>query len=84
MKSPFGDGTRLTANFARKSAASLSFLGDKMQFDPSEFVVKLAHLLAICCHERALAGGLLHDLVNDQLQVVVDVQPRSAELDCDA
>ena len=41
--------------------------GDVMQLNPLEFVLKLAHLLAVCCHEGAFAGGLLHDLVNDQL-----------------
>ena len=41
--------------------------GDMMQFDPLELVLELAHLLAVCYHERALAGGLLHDLVDDQL-----------------
>ena len=55
-----------------------------MQFDPSKFVLDLAHLLAICCHERAFAGGLLHDLVDDQLRVTVDIQPCSTELDGDA
>ena len=55
-----------------------------MQFDPSEFVLELAHLLAICCHERALAGGHLHDLIDDQLRVIADIQPCSIELDGDA
>ena len=55
-----------------------------MQFDPLEFVLELAHLLAVCYHERALAGGLLHDLVNDQLRVAADIQPRGAELDSNA
>ena len=41
--------------------------GDVMQLDPLEFVLELAHLLTVCCHEGAFAGGLLHDLVNDQL-----------------
>ena len=40
---------------------------DMMQFDPMEFVLELAHLLAVQRHERALTGGLLHDLVDDQL-----------------
>ena len=40
---------------------------DMMQFDPSELVLELAHLLVVRHHERALAGGLLHDLVDDQL-----------------
>ena len=41
--------------------------GDMMKFDPSELVLELAHLLIVCRHERALAGGLLHDLADDQL-----------------
>ena len=40
---------------------------DMMQFNPSKLVLELAHLLAVCWHERALAGGLLHDLIKDQL-----------------
>ena len=52
----------------RKEVGGIVVLsGDMMQFDPSELVLELAHLLAVCCHERALAGGLLHDLVDDQL-----------------
>ena len=38
-----------------------------MQFDPLELVLELAHLLAVRNHERALARGLLHDLVDYQL-----------------
>ena len=38
---------------------------DVMQFDPLEFVLELAHLLVVCCHEGAFVGGLLHDLIND-------------------
>ena len=57
---------------------------DMMRFDPSEFVLELAHLPAICCHEGAFARGLLHDLVDDQLRVTADIQTRSAKLDCDA
>ena len=40
-------------------------LRDVMQFDPVEFVLDLVRLLAVCCHEGAFAGGLLHDLIND-------------------
>ena len=57
--------------------------GDMMQLDPLEFVLELAHLLAVCCHEGAFAGGLLHDLVNDQLRVTADVESCRAELDGD-
>ena len=38
---------------------------DVMQFDSLEFVLELPHLLAVCCHEGAFVGGLLHDLIND-------------------
>ena len=38
---------------------------DVMQYDPLEFVFELAHLLAVCYHAGAFAGGLLHDLIND-------------------
>jgi len=57
---------------------------DMMQFNPLELVLELAYLLAICCHERALIGGLLHDLVDDQLRVATDIEPCSTELDGDA
>ena len=40
-------------------------LRDVMQFNPLEFVLELAHLLAVCHHVGALVGGLLHDLIND-------------------
>ena len=42
-------------------------LRDTMQFDPLELVLELPHLLAVRRHQRDLAGGLLHDLVDDQL-----------------
>ena len=55
-----------------------------MLFDPLEFVLKLVHLLVVCYHEGAFVGGFLHDLVDDQLQVTVNIESRSAELDGDA
>ena len=57
---------------------------DMIQFNPLEFVLELAHLLVVCCHEGAFARGLLLDLVDDKLQVTTDVEPHSAELDGDA
>ena len=55
------------SQFCEEVSGIVVLLGDMMQFDPSKLVLELAHLLAVCCHERALAGGLLHDLVDDQL-----------------
>ena len=50
-----------------KKIGGIILSGDMMQLDPLEFVLKLVHLLAVCCHEGAFVGGLLHDLVDDQL-----------------
>ena len=67
--------------FCEKIGDIVVLSGDVMQLDPLELVLELAHLLAVCCHEGDFAGGLLHDLVNDQLRVTVDVESCSAELD---
>ena len=53
--------------FCEKISGIVVLLGDMMQLDPLEFVLELAHLLAVCCHEGAFVGGLLHDLIDDQL-----------------
>ena len=53
--------------FCDKIGGIVVLLGDVMQLDPLEFVLEPTHLLAVCHHEGAFTGGLLHDLVNDQL-----------------
>ena len=55
--------------FCKEIGGVVVLSGDVMQLDPLEFVLELAHLLAVCCHEGAFARGFLHDLVDDQLQV---------------
>ena len=50
--------------FCEKIGGIVVLLGDAMQLDSLEFVLELAHLLAVCRHEGAFAGGL-HDLIND-------------------
>ena len=72
------------SQFCEETGGIIVLLGDMMQFDPLEFVLELAHLLAICYHKRALVGGLLHDLVDDQLRVSTDIQSHGAKLDGDA
>ena len=69
---PYNLGGSATQNppgsqFHEEVGDIIVLLGDMMQFDPSKLVFELAHLLAVCCHERALVEGLLHDLVDDQL-----------------
>ena len=70
--------------FCKKIGSIIVLSGDVMQLDPVEFILKLAHLLVVCCHEGDFVGGLLHDLINDQLRVTTNVESRSAELDGDA
>ena len=53
--------------FCEKISGIIVLSGDVMQLDSLEFVFELAHLLAVCRHEGAFAGGLLHDLIDDQL-----------------
>ena len=53
--------------FCEEVGCIIVLSGDMMQFDPSELALELAYLLVVRRHERALAGGLLHDLVDDQL-----------------
>ena len=51
--------------FCEKIGGIVVLSGDVMQLDPLEFDLELSHLLAVCCHEGAFVGGLLHDLVDD-------------------
>ena len=55
------------SQFCKKIGGIIVLVGDMMQLDPLEFVLKFAHLLAVCYHEGAFARGLLHDLIDDQL-----------------
>ena len=56
-----------SGQFGKKISGIVVLLGDMMQLDPLEFVLELVHLLTICYHEGAFVGGLLHDLIDDQL-----------------
>ena len=55
-----------------------------MQLDSLEFVLELAYLLVVCCHEGAFVGGLLHDLIDGQLRVTANVESHSTKFDGDA
>jgi hypothetical protein len=54
-----------------------------MQLDPTEFVLESAYFAEACIHVEVLTVGLLHDLINHPLGVVVSVQLSRAELDGD-
>ena len=71
---------RSAAIFARASASALlSWNVVELQTPESPF--QLADLLVVCVHERALAVGVLHDLVDYQLGVVIDVQAGCTDVD---
>ena len=53
--------------FCEKIGGIVVLSGDVMQLDSLEFVLELAYLLAVCRHEGAFAGGVLHDLIDNQL-----------------
>ena len=40
--------------FCEKISGIVVLLGDVMQLHPLEFVLKLAHLLVVCCYEGLL------------------------------
>ena len=66
-KDPIGGRFPSGHQFCEEVESVVVLSRDMMQFDSSELVLDLAHFLAIRCHKRALARGLLHDLVDDQL-----------------
>ena len=70
--------------FCKKIGGSVVLSGDVMQLDPLEFVLEVEYPLAVCCHEGAFVGGLLHDLIDDQLRVTANVESHSTKLDGDA
>ena len=43
-----------SGQFYEKIGGIVVLLGDMMQLDPLEFVLELAHLLAVCCHQGLL------------------------------
>ena len=66
-KDPVGGRFSSGRQFCKEVSGIVVLSRDMMQFNPSELVLKLVHLIVVCYHERALVGGLLHDLVDDQL-----------------
>ena len=44
----------LGGQFCEKIGGIVLLSGDMMQLNPLEFVLKLAHLLVVCCHEGVL------------------------------
>jgi hypothetical protein len=59
-------------------------LEDVMEFEVIKFLLELSYLLAVCRHARVAAIQLSHDLVDDELGVVMDVKPLDPEIDGDA
>ena len=66
-KDPIGGRFPSIRQFHEEVSGIIVLSRDMMQLDSSKLVLELAHLLAVRRHKRAFAGGLLHDLVDDQL-----------------
>ena len=71
------------SQFCEKIDGIIVLSGDMMQLDSLEFVLELAHLLLVCYHEGAFVGGLLHDLIDDQLRVAANVESCCTKFDGD-
>ena len=57
---------------------------DVIEFEAIEFVLQSSDLLAVRSHLGVMAARLLHDLVNDQMGVALDVEASDAQLDGDS
>ena len=60
-KDPIGGRFLSGHQFCEEVSGVIILSRDMVQFNPSELVLELTHLLAV------LVGGLLHDLADDQL-----------------
>jgi hypothetical protein len=49
--------------------------GDVVELEPIELVLQAPNLIAVGFHLRVAAMGVLHDLVDDKLQVATSVGP---------
>ena len=57
---------------------------DVIEFEAIEFVLQPSDFLAVRSHLGIVVAQLLHDLVDDQLGVALDVEASDAQLDGDA
>jgi hypothetical protein len=51
-----------------------------IKYKAIEFLLKLSDLLSVCHHAGITAIRLPHDLVDDELRIVMDVKPLDPEL----
>jgi hypothetical protein len=57
---------------------------DMMKIETIELLIELSDLLSVCHHAGVMAVRLPHDLVDDELRVIADLNPMDPELDSDA
>ena len=57
---------------------------DVIEFEAIEFVLQPSNFLAVRSHLGIVVACLLHDLVDDQLRVALDVEVSDFQLDGDA
>jgi hypothetical protein len=69
---------------ARASTASLSHAENMMKLETIKLLLELSDLLSVCHHAGVMIVQLPHDMVDDELRVIVDVKLLDPELDGDA
>ena len=57
---------------------------DVIKFEDVKFVLHPSNFLVVCSHLGIMAARLLHDLVDDQLGVALDVDVSDVQLDGDS
>jgi hypothetical protein len=55
-----------------------------MKLETIELLLKLYYLLTVCRHAGVMTVRLPHELVDDELRVVIDAKPLDPELSGDA
>ena len=58
--------------------------GDVIEFEAIEFVLQPSDFLTVCLHLGVVTAQLLHDWVDDQLGVALDVEVSDAQLNGNA
>jgi hypothetical protein len=60
--------------FSQLICSLIESSGDVVEFQPVELVLQASNFVAVGLHLPIVAVGVLHDLVNDNLQVAMSVE----------
>ena len=83
-KDAYQDWFSATCCFRKRVGCFIEAPWDVTELKAIEFVLQPSDFLAVRSHLGIVAARLLHDLVDDQLGVVPDVEVSNAQLNGDA